>query len=60
LLLIRLGSSDPILGESEVIPGPKFRLQARLNCDGNVGTRARDLLCDRQEDILVGNEALPS
>ncbi len=31
-----------------------------MNCGGKVGTRTRDLLRDRQEDILAVNEALPS
>ena len=41
----RLGHIDVLC--PDVIPGPKFRFAA-------------DLLRDRQEDILVGNEALPS
>jgi hypothetical protein len=39
--------------------GLKFRLHARLNCGGNVGTRTRDFLRDSYEEILVGNEATP-
>jgi len=56
----RLPAGDALTG---FIPGPKFRLRARLgplNCGGNVGTRTCDFLRDRQADILAVNEALPS